>query len=93
MSHTCTCARVCALACACVCKHIEITPFLGFSLSHYVHIAYICPHSSNFSSCETIFLFLCAQMMWQRVEHPIAAFNHDRRLSFKRRGTWRTLVP
>ena len=30
---------------------------------------------------------LCAQVMWRRVERPIAPLNRDRRSSLKSRGT------
>ena len=35
----------------------EITPSLGFSLSHYEYIPYIHTHSYDFSSYGTIFIF------------------------------------
>ena len=85
MSHMCTYARVCE----CVYAHVrarmnnEIAPFSGFSLSHYEDIPYIHAHSSNFSSCGTIFMFLCAHVMWRRVERLIVQFNHDCQSSLK----------
>ena len=54
----CVSARVWARVCAHVCMNNEIAPFLGFSLSHYVHIPYILAHSLSFLSCGTMFLFL-----------------------------------
>ena len=61
----------------------EIAPFLGFLLSNYEDIPYICAHSSNFLSCGTIFMFLCLQVMWGGMERPIARFNRDRRSALK----------
>ena len=43
----------------------------------------------QFFSCGTIYMFLCASVMWQHVEHLIALLNHDRRSSLMAWGTWR----
>ena len=83
VTHMYMCTCVSALGCACVCMNNEIAPFSGFLLSFYKDIFYIRAHSSDFSSCGTIFMFLCAQVAWCRLERPIAQFNHDRRLSLK----------
>ena len=79
------CTRVSARVCACahVCMNNEIAPFSGLSLSHYKEIPNIHEHSYDFSSCRTIFMFLCAQVTWRRVEHPIVRFNRDRQSSLK----------
>ena len=61
----------------------EIAPILGFLLSHYEDIPYICEHSYDFSSCGSIFMFLCAQVTWLRVKRPVERFNCDRRSSLK----------
>ena len=58
--------------CERVCINNEIVPFSGFLRSHYKHTSYILAHSLDFSPCGTIFLFLCAQVTWRCVEHPIA---------------------
>ena len=46
-----------------------------------MHIRYIPVGFLIFSSCRTIFMFLCAQVTWRRVEHPIARLNRYRHLS------------
>ena len=43
-------------------------------------------HMLYFSIGETIFRFLCTQVMWQHVEHLIAGLNRDRQSSLKVRG-------
>ena len=70
VTHVYMCA--CVSVCACGCMNNEITHFLGFLLSHYVHMPDIHAHSLSFLSCVTMFLFLCVQVMWHCVEHPIA---------------------
>ena len=75
----CMCVRMCTH----VCMINEITPFSGFSLSHYERTTYILMHLPNFLSYGTIFLFSYAQVMWRHVESPIRALNES---------TWCTLV-
>ena len=85
--HMCTCVLVCMCARVrtwarghvgtCVCINNEIAPFLGFLLSHYVHIPYIHARSYDFLLCETIFLFLFTQVTWRLEESPIVLFNCD----------------
>ena len=64
-----------------VCINNEMAHFSRFLQSHYVHIPYIHACFSNFSSCGTIFLFLCAQVTRRHVECSIARFNIDHHLS------------
>ena len=64
-------ARVSARVRTCVCLKNEITFFLGFSLSHYVHMPYILVHSLSFLSCGNMFLFEFVQMMWWDVERSM----------------------
>ena len=40
-------------------------------------------HLPAFLSCGTTFTFLCAQVMWHRVERAIAQLNRDRQWSLK----------
>ena len=84
------CVRVRMCVRACVNK--EKTVCLGFLLTPYLLITYIVAHSPGLSPCGTIFLFLCVQVTWQRVERAIARLNRDRRSSLKAEeggGTWR----
>ena len=64
MSHTCICARVCECACvrmcARVCVNKEKAPCEIFLLTTYSRITYIWAHSTEFLSCGTIHMFLCA---------------------------------
>ena len=75
--------RMCLRVCACVCKNNEIAPFLGFSLSHYVHKTYKLAHSCSFSSCGIMFIYFCAQVMWWQVKRLVARFNRYRLSSLK----------
>ena len=54
------CVHVCACARAYVCVINEKTPFSGFSLSCQLHRTYIFVESLDFSSVESLSIFLCA---------------------------------
>ena len=52
----------------------------------------MCMYSPAFLSCVTIFMVLCAQVMWHRVEHQIRELKEDHQSSLNVDGTWHIFI-
>ena len=94
VTHVYMCARVSVSVCTyvrvCARVHVnkEKTPCQGFSLTPYSRITYIHAHSTEFLSCETICVFMCAGDV---VAHGASdrAIKSRSSMSLKARGMWR----